>query len=65
MRVWERGSGEAMASGSAACAAVVASVLNGWTEREVTVHVEGGDLRVKWDQETDLVWITGPVTEVY
>ena len=65
MRVWERGSGEAMASGSGACAAVVASVLNEWTELEVTVHVEGGDLRVKWDQETDLVWITGPVTEVY
>ena len=39
MLCWERGSGETMASGSGACAAVVASVLNEWTEREVTVHL--------------------------
>ncbi len=44
MRVWERGSGETWACGTGACATVVACVLNGKTERDVTVHLRGGDL---------------------
>ncbi|WP_077327743.1 diaminopimelate epimerase [Virgibacillus siamensis] len=59
-RVWERGSGVTQACGTGACAAVVAAVLNGIAERgnEITVHLSGGDLRIKWDYQ-NLVWMTG------
>ena len=43
VRVWERGSGETLACGTGACAAVVAGVLNHLTEREVTVKLSGGE----------------------
>ncbi len=65
MRVWERGSGETMACGTGACAALVACVLNGVTEREVTVHLLGGDLQVRWDKETNNVFMTGAATTVF
>ena len=65
MRVWERGSGETLACGTGTCATVVACVLNGLTEDEITVHVLGGDIIVKYDREADTVWMTGPATTVY
>ena len=64
MRVWERGAGETMACGTGACAAVVASVLNGCTERRVTVHLKGGDLLIEWAANNHL-YMTGPATEVF
>lgn len=60
MRVWERGSGETMACGTGACAVAVASILNGYTEDQVTVRLLGGDLEIAWDRETDKVYMTGP-----
>lgn len=63
-RVWERGSGITLACGTGACASVVASVLNGKTNREVTVHLEGGDLRIEWAEDNH-VYMTGPATEVF
>lgn len=59
-RVWERGSGVTQACGSGACAAVVAAVLNGKVKRnkDVTVHLSGGNLTIKWDDYGD-VWMTG------
>lgn len=60
MRVWERGSGETMACGTGACAVAVASILNGYTEDDVTVRLLGGDLRIVWDREQDKVYMTGP-----
>lgn len=60
MRVWERGSGETLACGTGTCATVVACVLNGLTDDEVTVHLLGGDLFIKYDIENDTVWMTGP-----
>ena len=65
MRVWERGSGETMACGTGACATAVAAVLTGRAGREVTVHLRGGDLHIKWDTETGHVMMTGPATEVF
>lgn len=60
-RVWERGSGVTQACGTGACAAVVASVLNGKTRRniETIVHLAGGDLLIKWDEQGE-VYMTGP-----
>ena len=60
MRVWERGSGETLACGTGTCATVVACVLNGLTDDEVTVHLLGGDLFIKYDRENNTVWMTGP-----
>lgn len=65
MRVWERGSGETMACGTGACAVAVASVLNGHTQDEVTVKLLGGDLRIFWNREENLVYMIGPATAVF
>lgn len=65
MRVWERGSGETLACGTGACATAVACVLNGWTDRKVTVHLTGGDLFIEWDEKSDTVFMTGPATLVF
>lgn len=65
MRVWERGTGETLACGTGACAVTVACILNGLTEDEITVHLLGGDLRVKWDQDENVVYMTGPAKVVF
>lgn len=65
MRVWERGSGETLACGTGASAAVVAAILNGLTGRRVTVKLLGGDLLIEWDQATNHVFMTGPAAEVF
>ncbi len=65
MRVWERGTGETLACGTGCCATAVACVLNGLTDDEITVHVLGGDIKVKWDRENDRVYMTGPATTVF
>jgi diaminopimelate epimerase len=70
LRVWERGSGETLACGTGACAAVVAAVLNGWCDREVLVHLRGGDLRIRWQEGAEdstggTVFMAGPAVEVF
>ena len=65
MRVWERGTGETLACGTGACATVVACILNGKTDDEVTVSLLGGDLVIKWDREENIVYMTGPATTVF
>lgn len=59
-RVWERGSGMTQACGTGACAAVVAAVLNKRINKdeEITVHLDGGDLLIKWAANNQ-VWMTG------
>jgi len=65
MRVWERGAGETLACGSGACAAAVASVLNGFTDRKVDVKLRGGVLQIEWNKETGHVLMTGPAETVF
>lgn len=65
MRVWERGSGETLACGTGCCAVAVACVLNGLTERKVTVKVLGGRLEIEWDEKTNRVYMTGPAETVF
>ena len=66
MRVWERGSGETLACGTGACAAAVASVLNGRAERDrdIRVNLRGGQLVIRWHRNGD-VYMTGPAEEVF
>jgi diaminopimelate epimerase len=63
-RVWERGSGETMACGTGACAAVVASSLAGLSGPEADIEFPGGVLHVAW-REGDDVYLTGPAVWVY
>ena len=65
MRVWERGSGETWACGTGACASVVAACLNGYCKKgeDVTVHLRGGDLVVRYTDET--VMMEGPAATVF
>jgi len=65
MRVWERGSGETLACGTGACASVIACILNGLTDHEVTVTLRGGDLLIRYDEAANKVYMTGPAVTVF
>ena len=65
MRVWERGAGETLACGTGACAVLVASVLNGISERKATVKLLGGDLMIEWNEKDNHIYKTGPATKVF
>lgn len=65
MRVWERGSGETLACGTGACAAVTAAILNGHCQKntDVTVRLLGGELTIRVTEDT--VYMTGNTVEVF
>ncbi len=63
MRVWERGVGITLASGSSSCAAAVAAARLGLTGRAVRIDLDGGSLSVEW--RDDGVWMIGPTTHVF
>lgn len=65
MRVWERGSGETWACGTGACAAAVAAVENGYCPKneDITVHLVGGDLVIRYTEET--VYMTGEAVTAF
>ncbi|HTB66542.1 MAG TPA: diaminopimelate epimerase [Steroidobacteraceae bacterium] len=60
LRVYERGAGETLACGTGACAAVIIGRQRGLLDRQVRVHVRGGELRVDWAGPGEPVWLTGP-----
>ncbi|WP_372603223.1 diaminopimelate epimerase [Actibacterium sp.] len=63
MRVWERGVGVTLASGSSSCATAVAAARRGLTGRHVRIDLDGGTLWIDW--RDDGVWMTGPTTHVF
>lgn len=65
MRVWERGTGITLACGSGACAAAVAAMRRGYTDRKISVHMDGGSLQIEWREDTNHVTMTGPVAYVF
>ena len=65
LRVFERGSGETLACGTGACAAVVAGVRLGLLDPKVQVHTHGGVLTIEWPGPGHSVWMTGPATTVF
>ena len=64
-RTWERGTGETLACGTGACAVCVAGFMTDRTEREICVHLTGGDLEIQWNADNNRVYMTGPAAEVY
>ncbi len=65
LRVYERGSGETLACGTGACAAVVAGIRRGLLDTPVRVSTRGGDLRIAWNGGGTSVIMTGPATSVF
>ncbi len=67
LRVWERGAGETLACGTGACAAVVAGVRRGLLDAgaDVSVHLPGGVLSIRWPGEGHAVTMTGPAAAVF
>ncbi|MDO5612933.1 MAG: diaminopimelate epimerase [Paracoccus sp. (in: a-proteobacteria)] len=63
LRIWERGTGVTLASGTCSCAAAVAAARRGLTGRCVNVNVPGGRLLIDW--RDDGVWMEGPTSEVF
>lgn len=65
VRVWERGSGETLACGTGACAALTAAARAGLVSRHTTVHLPGGELEVRWAEENGHLYMTGPAVTVF
>ena len=63
LRIWERGVGITLASGSGSCAGAVAAAKLNLVDRNVTVHLDGGSLNIDWQKNG--VWMVGPTTHVF
>jgi len=64
IRIWERGAGHTLSSGTGSCAAAVAAALNGLTDRRVNVQTEGGELQVVW-RDDGSVALTASAEVIY
>lgn len=64
LRIWERGVGETTASGTCSCAAAIASMVNGKTDRLVKAIMAGGEATIAWREDGEVV-ITGTAEVVY
>ncbi len=65
LRVFERGSGETLACGTGACAAVVVGRQQGWLDDKVSVMLPGGELQIRWPGGEAPVMMTGPAVSVF
>ncbi len=64
MRIWERGAGETLASGSGSCAGAVAAMRRGLAQSPVRVVLDGGGVEIEWAGEGEPVYMTGPAEYV-
>jgi diaminopimelate epimerase len=64
MRIWERGAGETLASGSGSCAVAVAAVRLGLAQSPVSVYMDGGRVQIEWSGDGGPVYIEGPAEYV-
>ena len=64
MRIWERGAGETLASGSGSCAAAVAAARRGLAQSPVRVVLDGGVVEIEWAGDGEPVYMTGPAEYV-
>ena len=62
--VFERGVGETLACGTGACAAAISGMRRGLLANAVEIELAGGKLQIEW-RESDVVWMTGPTSNVY
>lgn len=65
LRVYERGSGETLACGTGACAAVANGISHGWLAEQVEVRLPAGSLHIQWQQGEHSLMMTGPASFVY
>lgn len=65
VRVWERGVGVTLASGSSSCAVLVNAVRRGLMDRRATLTLDGGEIEVEWPSDQSGVLMTGPVAPVF
>ena len=65
MKVWERGAGITLACGTGACASLVAASLTNRVKNTAKIHLDGGDLDLFWDRDTNHMFKTGPATLVF
>ena len=65
MRVWERGAAVTLACGTGSCATTAACILNQKTGRDILLHLDGGDLKVRWDENSNHLFMTGPAEESF
>jgi diaminopimelate epimerase len=65
LRVYERGSGETLACGSGACAAVICGIERDMLEKDVRVELPGGELKIHWRGRSTPVFMTGSATPVF
>ncbi len=65
MRVWERGASITLACGTGACASLVAANLTGRSDDNAIIHLDGGDLEIHWNKETNHIFKSGPATMVF
>lgn len=64
LRIWERGVGETTASGTCSCAAAIASMIKGYTDRSLSVLMPGGEVSIQWRADDEIV-IRGSAEVVY
>jgi diaminopimelate epimerase len=65
LKIWERGVGETLASGTGACAATVTGVLNNKLHPKAKAEFDHGELYVEWNEENDHLYMIGPAVEIF
>ena len=65
VRTWERGSGETLACGTGASAVTAAGVLTKRTQRNILIHLKGGDIETEWSEADNHIYLSGPAVEIF